>query len=126
MTNFGSFALVYTILVSYFVFGQLCLPCGSDRLLVLALAVFSFLGQILLTLALQMEQAGPVALARSSDIFFAFVWQMIFFNETPTLYSLIGAALVILSVVLTALRKWLLAQPSDSHWRQRLHVLARE
>lgn len=127
MTNFGSFALVYTLLVSYFVFGQLCLPvCGSDRLLVLALAIFSFLGQILLTLALQLEQAGPVALARSSDIFFAFIWQMIFFKEAPNRYSLIGATLVIISVVLTALRKWLLTLPSDSQLRQRLHVLAQE
>lgn len=128
MTNFGSFALVYTLLVSYFVFGhELCLPaCGSERLLVVALGVFSFLGQILLTLALQVEQAGPVALARSSDIVFAFIWQIIFFNETPNRYSLIGAALVIISVVLTALRKWLLTLPSDSQMRQRLHVLARE
>lgn len=114
-------------MVSYFVFGQLCLPvCGSDRYLVLALAVFSFLGQILLTLSLQLEQAGPVALARSSDILFAFVWQMIFFKESPNRYSLIGATLVIISVVLTALRKYLLTLPNDSELRQRLHILARE
>lgn len=100
--------------------------CGSDRWLVLALAILSFLGQILLTLALQLEQAGPVALARSSDIFFAFIWQMIFFKEAPNRYSLIGATLVITSVVLTALRKWLLTLPSDSQLRQRLHVLAQE
>lgn len=127
MTNFGSFALVYTLLVSYFVFGGLCLPaCGSDRLLVLALGIFSFLGQILLTLALQLEQAGPVALARSSDIFFAFIWQMMVFNEAPNRYSLIGAALVVTSVVLSALRKWLLTLPTDNPLRLRLHVLARE
>lgn len=124
MTNFGGFALVYTLLVSYFIFGQLCLPsCGHDRLLVLALAVFSFMGQILLTLSLQMEQAGPVALARSSDIVFAFIWQIIFFNETPNSYSIIGAGLVIFSVLLTVMRKWLLGLPLDSRIRQKMYFL---
>jgi hypothetical protein len=40
------------------------------------LAVFSFAGQILLTMALQREQAGPVAIARSADVVFAFIWQV--------------------------------------------------
>lgn len=40
------------------------------------LAIFSFAGQILLTMALQREQAGPVAIARSADIVFAFIWQV--------------------------------------------------
>jgi drug/metabolite transporter (DMT)-like permease len=76
MANFGSFAIFQTMLVT-FVLGELCIPrCGRDRLLVVALGLFSFGGQILLTVALQIEQAGPVALARTADIVFAFVWQV--------------------------------------------------
>ncbi|XP_001849093.2 solute carrier family 35 member G1 [Culex quinquefasciatus] len=123
MTNFGAFALVYTLIVCYYL-GALCWPlCGTDRLLVIALALFSFGGQILLTLALQFEQAGPVAIARSADIVFAFIWQIMFFKETPTLYSVMGALLVVSSVLLSGLRKWALALPRDSDLRKRLKFL---
>ncbi|XP_050070445.1 solute carrier family 35 member G1 [Anopheles maculipalpis] len=123
MSNFGAFALLYTLIVCYYI-GALCWPlCGTDRLLVIALALFSFGGQILLTLALQYEQAGPVAIARSADIVFAFIWQIMFFKETPSLYSVLGALLVVSSVVLSGLRKWALALPRDSETRKKLHFL---
>ncbi|XP_069684085.1 solute carrier family 35 member G1 [Periplaneta americana] len=125
MTNFGSFALVQTLLVTW-ALGALCVPrCGLDRILVVALALFSFGGQILLTLALQLEQAGPVAIARSADIVFAFIWQVLFFQEVPNRYSIGGAILVTSSVVLTGLRKWALALPESSSVKRTLGVLAR-
>lgn len=126
MTNFGGFALVYTLLVSWWL-GALCWPqCGRDRWLVVALALFSFLGQILLTLSLQLEQAGPVAIARSADIVFAFVWQVLFFGETPNVWSVAGAVLVVSSVVLTGFRKWAFSLPFESNVRQRLRWLLLE
>lgn len=125
MTNFGAFALIMCLLVSYFI-GALCLPpCGSDRYLIVALAIFSFLGQILLTVALQLEQAGPVSIARSSDIVFAFIWQVLFFDEIPNLFSIGGAILVMSSVVLTGLRKWILALPADAVLRRKLYILTK-
>ena len=76
MTSFGAFAIVQTFLTTW-ALNELCLPsCGRDRYLMVLLAIFSFAGQILLTMALQREQAGPVAIARSADIVFAFVWQV--------------------------------------------------
>lgn len=126
MTNFGSFALVYTFIISWFL-GSLCMPsCGTDRLLVVALAIFSFLGQILLTLSLQLEQAGPVAIARSADIVFAFIWQILFFKEVPNRYSVFGALLVVSSVVLTGLRKWVITLSRDSVLRKKLNWLSIE
>ncbi|XP_018570762.1 solute carrier family 35 member G1 [Anoplophora glabripennis] len=125
MTNFGCFALVQCVLVTILI-GALCLPsCGIDRYLIVALALFSFLGQILLTLALQMEQAGPVAIARSSDIVFAFIWQVLFFDEIPNKFSIGGAILVMSSVLLTGLRKWILALPQDASLRRNLSILAK-
>lgn len=45
MTNFGAFALVQCLLVTYLI-GALCLPpCGIDRYLIVALAIFSFWGK---------------------------------------------------------------------------------
>lgn len=126
MTNFGSFALVYTFIISWFL-GSLCMPsCGTDRLLVVALAIFSFLGQILLTLSLQLEQAGPVSIARSADIVFAFIWQILFFKEVPNRYSVLGALLVVSSVVLTGLRKWVVTLSRDSILRKKLNWLSIE
>lgn len=124
MTNFGSFALIQTVVVTWSI-GALCMPrCGTDRLLVVALALFSFGGQILLTLALQMEQAGPVAIARSADIVFAFFWQVLFFNEIPNRYSVGGAILVTSSVLLTGLRKWAVSLPETSNIKRSLGILA--
>lgn len=123
MTNFGAFALVYTFIVCGSI-GALCWPaCGRDRWLVVVLGIFSFLGQILLTLSLQMEQAGPVAIARCADIVFAFIWEIMFFGETPTGFSLLGALLVVSSVILTALKKWALSLPRESTARKRLRYL---
>ncbi|XP_061399578.1 solute carrier family 35 member G1 [Musca vetustissima] len=123
MTNFGAFALVYTLIVCGSI-GAICWPaCGRDRWLVVVLGIFSFLGQILLTVSLQLEQAGPVAIARCADIVFAFIWQMMFFGETPTGYSLLGAFLVVSSVILTALKKWALSLPRESSVRKRLRFL---
>ncbi|CAK1541506.1 unnamed protein product [Leptosia nina] len=124
MTNFGAIAIVQTLFCS-FLFGILCMPnCGTERVLVVCLALFSYLGQILLTMSLQMEQAGPVAIARSADIVFAFLWQVLFFDEIPNKYSIGGAVLVLCSVFLVGLRKWALALPAESQLRKMLGVLA--
>lgn len=123
MTNFGSFALVYTMLVTWSV-DAMCWPyCGTERWLVIALGVFSFLGQILLTISLQLEQAGPVAIARSADIVFAFIWQVMFFKEVPNGYSIAGAVLVTSSVLLTGLKKWAQSLPRESTVRRRMRFL---
>ncbi|OWR47800.1 putative Transmembrane protein [Danaus plexippus plexippus] len=124
MTNFGAIATMQTLFFSI-MFGVLCMPnCGTERFLVLCLAIFSYLGQILLTMSLQMEQAGPVAIARSADIVFAFFWQVMFFNEIPSKYSICGAILVLSSVLLVGLRKWALSLPADSRLKHRLGILA--
>ncbi|XP_045503499.1 solute carrier family 35 member G1 [Colias croceus] len=124
MTNFGAIAILQTLFYT-FIFGILCMPnCGTERFLVVCLALFSYLGQILLTMSLQMEQAGPVAIARSADIVFAFLWQVMFFDEIPSKYSVCGAVLVLSSVLLVGIRKWALALPAESNLRKMLGVFA--
>lgn len=79
----------------------------------------------MLTLALQLENAGPVALARTADIVFAFIWQVLFFKEVPNIYSLVGAFLVTSSVVITGLRKWVVSLPDNSPTKLKLHILSK-
>lgn len=125
MTNFGFFSTIYTLLILFYL-KDLCWPaCGRDRWLILAIAIFSFGGQILLTLALQIENAGPVSIGRSTDIVFAFIWQVLFFKESIlNFYSLMGAFLVISCVFLNGFRKWLLALPRDNETRKRFRLFA--
>lgn len=118
---------VYTILQSTtmsWISGSLCWPkCGSERFLVISLGVLSFSGQMFLTLAAQLEEAGLVAIARTVDVVFAFMWQIIFFGEIPNVFSILGAILVVTSVILIGLRKWLMSMPSTSSVRKKFGFL---
>ncbi|KAI5695685.1 hypothetical protein M8J75_001885 [Diaphorina citri] len=125
MSSFGAFALFQTLGFSWSL-DVLCWPsCGVERFLIVLLALFSFAGQILLTLSLQLEQAGPVSIARSADIVFAFVWQVLFFQEVPNVFSVVGAILVTSCVILTGLRKWAMTLPHESSLKHTLRILTK-
>lgn len=70
------------------------------------IAVLGIAGQTFLTKALQIEKAGPVALMRTVDVLLAFIFQFIFFNRVPTLWTLGGALCIVVSTSGVALRKW--------------------
>lgn len=123
MVCFASYSIIQTSTMAYAT-GNLCWPkCGTERLLAVALGIFSFSGQMLLTIAAQLEEAGLVAIARTVDVVFAFVWQIIFFNEIPNIFSIVGAVLVTSSVVLIGLRKWIMSMPSTSNIRKKFGFL---
>ncbi|KAL6095012.1 slc35g1 [Pungitius sinensis] len=89
------------------VLGEWKIPyCGRDRWLLMLIAVLGIAGQTFLTKALQIEKAGPVALMRTLDVVLAFIFQFIFFNRAPTMWSLGGALCVVLSTSGVALQKW--------------------
>lgn len=125
MVNFGFFSTLFTFFVIYYSIG-FCIPPCKDRFLILLIALFSFGGQILLTLSLNLEDSGPVSVARSSDIVFSFIWQIIFFNDPFNFYSLLGSLLVCISVIINGMRKWVMALPRDSETRKRFRLLAIE
>ena len=56
--------------------------------------------QTLVGKALQLERAAPVTLMGNSSIVFSFVFQFLLFGTIPTLSSLTGAGLIILSTAL--------------------------
>ena len=70
------------------------------------IAILGIAGQTFLTKALQIEKAGPVALMRTVDVVLAFIFQFIFFNLAPTMWSLGGALCVVLSTSGVAVKKW--------------------
>ncbi|GBM53153.1 Solute carrier family 35 member G1 [Araneus ventricosus] len=75
--------------------------CGIQQIYVLLLASFSYSGLTLVVMALQCEYAGPVSTVRAaSDIGLAFLWQIFIFHDAPDSYGIIGAVLVLISVIL--------------------------
>ncbi|XP_070707373.1 solute carrier family 35 member G1 [Pempheris klunzingeri] len=94
-------------IITVSVLGEWKIPsCGRDRWLLMLIAVLGIAGQSFLTKALQIEKAGPVALMRTVDVVLAFIFQFIFFNRAPTMWSLGGALCVVASTTGVALRKW--------------------
>ncbi|CAL1297643.1 unnamed protein product [Larinioides sclopetarius] len=82
--------------------------CGIQSIYILLLALFSYSGLTFLVLALQCEYAGPVSTVRAAaDIGLAFVWQIFIFHDIPDFYGIMGAILVLVSIIFISLGKWL-------------------
>lgn len=124
MFNFGWVAILETLVLTFITGGFTAPACGLEQWLVILLGIFSFCGQMLLTLALKQEHAGPVAIMRAAtDIVLAFFWQIWFFNEIPDIYSISGAVLVSSCVVLISVRKWVMSLPEHSSIRKKAYLL---
>lgn len=63
-------------------------------------------GQLFLTLALKIEEAGLVSLARTIDIVMAFLFEIVFLYEIPHWTSILGAVIICCVVCISGLRKW--------------------
>ncbi|XP_068955369.1 solute carrier family 35 member G1 [Petaurus breviceps papuanus] len=89
------------------VVGDWRLPhCGLDRLFLVLIGLFGLGGQIFLTKAVQVEKAGPVAIMKTMDVVFAFLFQIIFLNKIPTWWTVSGALCVVASSSGAVIRKW--------------------
>ena len=81
---------------------QQCLPaCGQDRVEVLALMAFGFLAQVLGILSLKVEEAHVVSLVDNAvNIVTSFVFQAVFFFQPAGMMKIVGALIVLSSVLL--------------------------
>ena len=82
--------------------GQECLPaCGQERVEVLALMVFGFLAQVLGILSLKVEEAHVVSLVDNAvNIIISFAFQALFFLQPAGTKKVVGASIVLSSVLL--------------------------
>lgn len=110
--NFSIVAIAETSILTA-VSGQFKLPVtGMAPWLLMTLAVLSFYGQLLLTKALQLEEASIVSVTRASaEVVCAFLFQIFIFGQVPDMSAVIGSVLVTSSVLLTAARKWVVSLP---------------
>lgn len=66
------------------IMGVFTLPKNStDFSLIVGLALLTFLGQTCFVLAVKYENAGPLAIARTTEAIFAFLWQFLFLDVVP-------------------------------------------
>nr|XP_026253175.1 solute carrier family 35 member G1 isoform X1 [Urocitellus parryii] len=94
-------------IIVLFVIGEWSLPyCGLDRLFLILIGFFGLGGQVFITKALQIENAGPVSLMKTMDVVFAFIFQIIFFNDIPSWWTVGGAFCVVASSAGAAIRRW--------------------
>lgn len=101
LAHLGTIGMVEAVVLGEVLGQGWCLPaCGGSRLVVLAIGLLSFLAQVLLTLSLQLMEAGKMSILRKAfDILLAFLFQLLIFHEVPGLWSILGALLVTLAVL---------------------------
>lgn len=124
MFNMGWVAILETSILTTFM-GDFSLPmCGLQQGLLIMIGVLSYIGMTLLTMAVQLEQAGPVSTMRAAaDITMSFMWQKYFFHNAPERLSIAGAVLVGMSIVLIGLGKWVQSLPSESSAARKMKFL---
>ena len=79
------------------------MPEGSDWFWLFMIGVFSQLGQIFLTNALQREKAAGVAIINYTGLIYAIAFGSLFFGERILALTLIGMALVVCGVLASVL-----------------------
>lgn len=115
MFNFSLVAILETSILTS-ISGGFKIPSDTSMApwFLMILAVLSFYAQLLLTKALQLEEASLVSVTRaSSEVVCAFLFQIFIFGHLPDVYAVIGSILVTSSVILTAARKWVSTLPKD-------------
>ena len=87
-------------------------PTAADWWRLLGVGVTSTAGQILLTLGISRVPAARGSAVSNTQVVFAMIWGLLFLGEVPSPWTLLGAALVVTSVVL--LNRSVAPQPPPS------------
>ena len=95
------FQLVGSILGFISLFFEFRMPYGWDWLWLFLIGVFSQLGQVFLTRALQKEAVAGVAIINYSGLIYALLVGSLVFGEMQTTESLAGMLLVVFGVLLS-------------------------
>jgi drug/metabolite transporter (DMT)-like permease len=89
------FPLVATPLAIPWAAAHSVLPSARGWLLLAGIGAATQLGQVFLTRALVIERAGRATSVGYLQICFAIVWQLVVFRESPSVWTLAGASLII-------------------------------
>ncbi len=87
-------------------FDEFVWPDESMLWVLLGVGCFAQLGQIALTRAMSLDSASRAASLSYVQIVFAMLLGLVFFGEWPTVYTLLGAGLIIAGAVISTLVKF--------------------
>ncbi|QDG54846.1 DMT family transporter [Persicimonas caeni] len=79
------------------------IPTWWELGVLLAIGIVTHIAQVAMTKGLHLEEAGRATAVSYLQVVFAFVWGMFFFDEFPTVLSVIGALLIVGSTIAIAL-----------------------
>jgi hypothetical protein len=83
LVGFGGFGTIEAALLAWG-FDVMEFPTEDmDILKAVGIGLLSCGSQMFLIFALKCDNAGPVALVKTTDVLYAFVWQMIFIQDMP-------------------------------------------
>ena len=95
-----AFAVVTLVGSSPATLGVFVMPRGLEWAYLLGVGLATQAGQVFVTRALQLEQAGRVMAVGYLQIVFAAVWGLLVFAEAPDHWTALGAAVIIASTFL--------------------------
>lgn len=99
---------VFTCIVSiilWFINEDWVYPQKEERLDILLIVLFGSTGHFLFNYAGRLCHAGSCSIMRSTDVVWAYLWQITIFNVRPDILAIVGAVLVFVSGLTISLSK---------------------
>lgn len=95
-----NYFMVTCLVMSLFFIGTWRLPIGIEWYSVLSIGVFGLIGQVLMTMAFQTEEASVLAPFKYMELVYVLIVGYFFFGETYTMIPAIGIGCIVLGMVL--------------------------
>lgn len=97
------FPLIATPLVIPWAAATWVTPEPIEWLLLVAIGLATQVGQVFMTMALSLERAGRVTSISYIQVAFAMIWQWAIFGSPPTIWTISGAALIVVGTTVISL-----------------------
>ena len=92
-------------------FGGWVLPSMYELILLILIGLFGSVANLLLTKSYQLAEVSLTTPLKYLSLVFAIIFGFYFFNETPTIYTLSGASLIVISSAIIFVREDQLKKP---------------
>ena len=92
-------------------FGGWIMPTGYDFVLLILIGLFGSIANLLLTKSYQLAEVSLTTPLKYLSLVFATIFGFYLFNEIPTIYTLSGAALIVISSAIIFVREHQLKKP---------------
>jgi len=92
-------------------FGGWIMPTTYDFSLLILIGLFGSIANLLLTKSYQLAEISLTTPLKYLSLFFAIIFGFYLFNEIPTIYTLLGAGLIVISSAIIFVREHQLKKP---------------